>query len=422
VAKITVIKGFKDILPEEVPLWRYVEEQARRIFACYGFREIRIPIMEKTELFTRGIGEVTDIVEKEMYTFVDRGEESLTLRPEATASILRAVLEHNLYGANPLKLFTIGPMFRRERPQRGRFRQFHQIDVEVLGTEEAVSDAEVISLLVQLLKALGIENIGLELNSLGCEVCRPQFRAAIQAYLERKAATLCGDCKRRLQTNPLRVFDCKVDTCRELLQDAPVITDHLCADCRCHFTAVMDYLTLMDCTFTLNPRIVRGLDYYTRTAFEVTTGVLGAQNAVAGGGRYDGLSEELGGPHLPGIGFAIGCERLLALLPDDTVPCEPALDVFIVPLGPEALRTAVRLAHSLRQKNVRVEFGVGGKSLKAQLKQANRLGVPYTVILGEEELASGTAVLRHMETSSQEQIPLLDIDKIILNNLRSAKL
>lgn len=420
-SKITAVKGFKDILPDEVGKWRLLEDTARRIFANYGFREIRVPVMEKTELFIRGIGEATDIVEKEMYTFIDRGGESLSLRPEATASVLRAVLEHNLYQGSPLKLFTMGPMFRRERPQKGRFRQFHQLDVEVLGLEDPVIDAEIISMLVQLLVSLGITGVALEINSLGCDVCRPRFREAIQHYLHHETSSLCADCQRRLETNPLRVFDCKVDACRELLRQAPIITEHLCQACREHFDELKSYLTIMDCTFTVNPRIVRGLDYYTRTAFEITTDLLGAQNAVAGGGRYDGLAEELGGPRIPGIGFAIGCERLLTLLPDRISPSEPVVDIFVATLGAEAVKYAVKLCHSLRSKDVRTEMGVRDKSLKAQLKQADRLGAAYTVIIGDAELASASLILRDMSTGNQHALPLLQAEERIRNTLKECK-
>jgi len=422
VKKITAIRGFKDILPDETTKWQSMEETARRIFANYGFREIRIPIMEKTDLFTRGIGETTDIVEKEMYTFVDRGEESLSLRPEATASIIRAVLEHNLQAANPiLKLYTMGPMFRRERPQKGRFRQFHQIDAEVLGSEEPRVDAEVISLLMHLIQALGIDQVSLEINSLGCAACRPLFRDAIRSFLLVSAENLCPDCQRRLKTNPLRVFDCKVETCRQSLKNAPVITDYLCPDCKAHFDKVEENLTRLSLPFTVNPRMVRGLDYYTRTAFEVVTDLLGAQNAVAGGGRYDGLSEDLGGPHLPGIGFAIGCERLLSLLPEKADGTEPYLDVFIAALGEEAERFAFPLCQKFRERNIRTDMGPGGKGLKWLLRQADRTGARYTLIIGENELAGGTFILRDMKKGEQRTILSSQLEETIINNLRSEK-
>lgn len=417
--KITAIRGFKDILPDEAGKWQYMEDTTRRIFANYGFREIRVPIMEKTELFTRGIGETTDIVEKEMYTFVDRTEESLSLRPEATASVMRAVLEHNLQAASPiLKLYTMGPMFRRERPQKGRFRQFHQIDAEVLGSEDPLIDAEVICLLMDLLNSLGVADASLEINSLGCPACRPQFRTAIQSYLQDRADTLCPDCVRRFQTNPLRVFDCKVETCRESLEETPIILDFLCDDCRSHFLRLQEHLSLLSLTFRVNPRMVRGLDYYTRTAFEVTSNLLGAQNAVAGGGRYDGLSEDLGGPRLPGIGFAIGCERLLSLLPEDMPEGENHLDVFIAALGEEAQRYGVRLCQLLRGKNVKTDMAPGGKGLKWLLKQADREGASYTIIVGENELNTGSLIMRNMKSGEQIPVPTSEAEEVITKTLR----
>ncbi|MCX7982128.1 MAG: histidine--tRNA ligase [Syntrophales bacterium] len=418
--KITAIRGFKDVLPEETPKWQFMEYTARSILANYGFREIRIPVMEKTELFTRGIGETTDIVEKEMYTFIDRGEESLSLRPEATASILRAVLEHNLHAVNPvLKLYTIGPMFRRERPQKGRLRQFHQIDAEVLGSEEPYVDAEVIALLMHLLHALGVNHVALEINSLGCAACRSKFREAIRIFLDAYVHSLCPDCIRRSKNNPLRVFDCKVETCRESLMNAPVITDYLCGDCQSHFLRVQEYLSLLSLSFVVNSRMVRGLDYYTRTAFEVTTDLLGAQNAVAGGGRYDGLSEDLGGPRIPGIGFAIGCERILALIKEEHTHNGPYLDIFIAALGEEAQKFALPFSQLLRRKHIKVETGPGGKSLKWLLKQADRTGTPYVLIVGENELNAGSLILRNMKNGEQRLISTSQLEEAIMKILRS---
>lgn len=420
--KISAIRGFKDILPHEAPLWQYIEDTARRVFANYGFKEIRVPIMEKTELFSRGIGETTDIVEKEMYTFLDRGEESLTLRPEATASIVRAILEHHLHIANPiLKLFTIGPMFRRERPQKGRLRQFHQIDAEVLGTEDPRIDGEVIVMLMHFLREVGLKQITLEINSLGCPACRQNFREAVQSYLQSRTSSLCPDCNRRLQVNPLRVFDCKVELCKESLKEAPLITDFLCLPCRHHFQHLQESLMICEIPFVVNPKMVRGLDYYTRTAFEVTTDELGAQNAVAGGGRYDGLSEELGGPHIPGIGFAIGCERLLSLLPETSTVNNTKLEVFIVPLGEEAQKLAFQLSHRLRLRDIKTDMGSGDKSLKWQLKQADRVGARFCLLLGENELKSGQYILRDMEKGNQKLIPAAELEETIANTLRSER-
>lgn len=331
--KITAIKGIKDILPQDAPIWHAVEIAARDVFARFGFREIRVPIMEKTSLFQRSIGEATDIVEKEMYTFRDRDDELLTLRPEATASIIRAFIEHNMSATDPVtKLFTFGPMFRRERPQKGRFRQFHQIDAELFGDDTPSADAEVIFMLIHFLETLGLHQLLLELNSLGCRDCRPEFSKAVVDFLKGSEESLCPDCRRRIQTNPLRVFDCKVESCASVISAAPLIPDYLCAGCAEHFSLVKALLTDLDVSFTVNPKMVRGLDYYTKTAFEVKSTALGAQDSLAGGGRYDGLVSFLGGPEVPGIGFGIGMERLIACLP--ARPDEkPITDIFVAALG-----------------------------------------------------------------------------------------
>ncbi len=410
---ISSIRGFKDILPGEVEKWQAVEEKCRGIFSNFGVQEIKVPILEKTELFRRGIGEATDIVEKEMYTFVDKGEESLTLRPEATASVIRAYLQHSLHARDSVaKLFTIGPMFRRERPQKGRFRQFHQINVEFIGVGSPVIDAEIIILLMHLLKGLDVEGLKLELNSLGCPVCRPAFREAVTDYLKNRLEGLCEDCTRRTETNPLRVFDCKVEGCREVLAGAPRLIEFLCGDCAAHFARVQEYLTMFEIPFEIKPQMVRGLDYYTRTAFEVSALSLGAQNAVAGGGRYDKLVAELGGPDLPGIGFAIGMERLIALIPakDETFVRHP--DLFIAALG-EAPRTqAFRLCNALRLAGVRAEMGYDEKSLKSQMKRSDKLRCAFTLILGEREIAENRAELKDMKSGTQESIRLDHFEEI----------
>ncbi|MDI9570049.1 MAG: histidine--tRNA ligase [Pseudomonadota bacterium] len=407
---VTAVKGFKDILPEETGRWQYVEARAREVFAAFGCREIRVPILERTDLFARGIGEATDIVEKEMYTFRDRGGECLTLRPEATASIIRAYLEHSLHVADPVaKLYTIGPMFRRERPQRGRYRQFHQIDVEILGHEAPCIDGEVILMLLHFLRSVGLKAPHLEVNSLGCNICRPGYRASIQGFLAGREADLCGDCRRRLDTNPLRVFDCKVPSCREIVDQAPGVTDSLCGECRDHFAAVLVSLDAFDIAYVINPRMVRGLDYYTRTAFEVTTEFLGAQNAVAGGGRYDGLVRELGGPDIPGIGFAVGFERLLALTAedlDDVPPFSPEL--FIAALGDPARQFAYALGNRLRLQGRRVEMDCRPRGLKGQMKRADKLGCRRVLIVGDREMETRQAELRDMTTGEQVRVSLDD--------------
>ncbi len=416
---ITAVKGFKDILPEEAGKWRCVENAAREIFSRFGFKEIRLPILEKTDLFRRGIGESTDIVEKEMYTFADRGDECLTLRPEATASVIRAYLEHTLYNAEPVsRLFTIGPMFRRERPQRGRFRQFHQIDVELLGLDDPRADAEVIVMLMHFLQEVGLDKVSLELNSLGCFSCRPAFRSAILEFLRGKEEGLCDDCKRRLGSNPLRVFDCKARECQEVIADAPRLGDFICGDCRQHFEEVASALEELGIPYKVNSRMVRGLDYYTKTTFEVTTEHLGAQNAVVGGGRYDRLVQELGGPDIPGIGFAVGFERLVSLLPATDSLDLPQPDLFVASLGAAAQKRAFLLSNRLRREGLHVEQDLSARSLKSQMKRANRLNCAYTLILGDRELEEKKAEFRDMKAGTQQTLSLDDLEKQILKLIK----
>ena len=412
--EIKAIRGFNDILPDEIGKWQFVEKTAREVFEGFGFSEIRIPILERTELFSRGIGEATDIVEKEMYTFADRSGNSLTLRPEATASMARAYLEHQLYTFDPVaKLYCIGPMFRYERPQKGRYRQFYQIDAEVFGVENPVVDAEVIAMLIHFLKRVGLEKLELQINTLGDRTCRPRYREELKKFLTQKSFQLCEDCQRRLQTNPLRIFDCKVETCQEAIADAPKVSDFICSECREHFDKVKEYLEMAGLTYIINPRMVRGLDYYTRTAFEVVSYQLGSQNAVTGGGRYDNLFQEIGDVDIPGIGFAIGMERLVSLLPKDKEFIQHP-DLFIAALGGETLREAYRIITQVHLQGIRAELDYEGKSLKSQMRRADKLKARYVLILGEEELKKGKAALRNMETKSQEEIPLSNL----LDNLK----
>jgi histidyl-tRNA synthetase len=394
-----------DILPGEVETWQELEQAARRIFHSYGFSEIRVPVVEKTELFCRSIGEATDIVEKEMYTFTDKGGTSLTLRPEGTAPVMRAFIEHKLYAQDPVaKLYYLGPMFRYERPQKGRYRQFHQIGAEVIGLEDPRCDAQVLAMLSDYFAAVGIADVALQINSLGCPECRPAYRQALVAFLETRLDQLCEDCRRRWQSNPLRVLDCKVPACKEATAAAPSVLDHLCSGCSDHFGAVQGYLNDLGTPFTINSRMVRGLDYYTKTTFEMVTGSLGAQNAVAAGGRYDGLIRDLGGPALPGIGFAMGVERLVLLKGQKQEA--PRLDCFLATLGEEAARHAFLLIHQLLRSGLQVDTDFEGKSLKAQMRRAGKLGARFTVILGGDELTAGRAQLRDMDAGSQTDIPL----------------
>ncbi len=402
---IRAVRGVRDVLPGEAPRWQRVEAEARRVFEAYGYREIRLPLFERTELFARGIGEATDIVEKEMYTFQDRSGESLTLRPEATASVLRAYIEHGLHvQPKPVRLYTIGPMFRYERPQAGRYRQFHQINVEALGESHPALDAELIGMLMEFFRGLGLaERLALEVNSIGDEACRPAFRERLAAYLRRHAGELCEECRGRIERNPLRVLDCKRPGCQPLIEKAPSILDALCQPCREHFDRVRGYLDALGLEYRVNPRMVRGLDYYVRTTFEVVTGELGAQNAVAGGGRYDGLIRALGGPADPGNGFAIGIERVTLLLAAGEDGA--ALTALLIPLGEEALAALLPVAQAARRRGVGVEVAYGRK-LRAELERAHRQGVPYVVIVGEDELRARQASLRDMASGAQRPIPL----------------
>jgi histidyl-tRNA synthetase len=401
------IKGFKDILPSEAGIWQKVNEEARKILRSFGFQEIVVPLMEVTELFSRSIGEETDIVSKEMYTFTDSKGKSTSLRPEATASLVRAYIQHRLYQNNPIqKLFTIGPMFRHERPQKGRFRQFHQIDAEIFGDPGPHSDVEIIVLGMDLIGRLGLTGLSLQINSLGCPECRSGFRKELRAYLLARTDTLCPDCRRRAETNPLRVFDCKVESCNAVVSGAPSILDFLDDDCRSHFRALQEDLRTLGISFTVNHMLVRGLDYYTRTTFEIQTDRLGAQNAVLGGGRYDGLCRQLGGPDHPAIGFALGMERLVALLEELTRPETSGPDLFMIGLGEGAAKKVLQWVYELRRRGLWVEMDYEGKGLKAQMKTADRVGSRRVLIVGDEEIASGRAILRDMTRKTQEEVAL----------------
>ena len=406
---ISGIKGMNDILPGEVELWQELEKTAREVFSRYGYAEIRVPVVEKTDLFCRSIGEATDIVEKEMYTFEDRSGNSLTLRPEGTASVMRSFIQNKLYNLDPVnKLYYLGPMFRYERPQKGRYRQFHQIGAEVIGVEDALIDVQVLAMLCHFFEAAAIPGVALQINSLGCPECRPAYREALVAYLQERTAQLCSDCVRRTESNPLRVLDCKVPGCKEATVDAPSVLDHLCEACDVHFNKVKDGLEQLELDFSVNPRMVRGLDYYTRTTFEMVTDRLGSQNAVAAGGRYDGLVKELGGPALPGIGFAMGLERLVLLKAEEQREVA-APEVFFAALGEEAAGVAFNLMSRLQRQGVWAEMDYFGKSLKAQMRRADKLAARKVVILGGDELARGVAMLRDMSDGSQREVTLVDL-------------
>lgn len=412
---INAIRGFNDVLPADTEAWRHIEQTAWSIFRSYGFSEIKLPVVEKTELFLRSIGETTDIVEKEMYTFADRHGDSITLRPEGTAPAVRAYIEHKLYTAPVTKLYYTGPMFRYERPQKGRYRQFYQIGAEVLGEDSPRSDAETLSMLMKFFNTLKIQGATLQVNSLGDAACRPGYKEKLYNYLKEKAGELCENCVRRIETNPLRALDCKSPGCIAATKDAPSLVDSLCEGCASHFDKVKYFLKLYGIEPVINPRMVRGLDYYTRTTFEITAdNGLGSQNAVAAGGRYDGLVSELGGPATPCFGFAIGVERLSLLLDRSQVPTVP-LTVFIA-LGDEAEKKGVELVTGWRDAGVRVveEFSTGG--LKTRMKRADRLGADFAVILGENELKEGVVTVKDMKAARQETVAWNKVASIIARN------
>ena len=401
---ISGVKGFNDILPGDVEKWQHIEAVARRVFDLYGFSEIRVPILEKTELFSRSIGDATDIVEKEMYTFVDKGENMVTMRPEGTAGVMRAFIEHKLHAVDPVtKLYYMGPMFRYERPQKGRYRQFHQIGAEVTGVMSPVIDAQVLTMLCHFFTELGLTEPRLEINSLGCPECRPEYRRVLKDFLLSKLDELCDDCRRRIETNPLRALDCKSSGCKAATEGAPSVLDHLDSGCADHFASTRHYLEEAGTSYTINPRMVRGLDYYTRTTFELVTGLLGAQSAVAAGGRYDGLIYDLGGPQLPGIGFAMGVERVALLLAEKEFKNRP--DLFIAALGEPARDVAFRLMCALQRLGVAVEMDYEGKSLKSQMRRSDKFNAHFTLIIGEDEMAKGMAILKDMDLGSQQEIP-----------------
>ena len=407
---IQLIRGFRDILPGEIELWQEIEKASVSIFEDFGFREIRIPIMERTELFARSIGEDTDIVEKEMYTFSDRNGDLITLRPEATASIVRAYIQHKLYAKDPVqKFYTIGPMFRRERPQKGRHRQFYQINAEVFGIDSPLIDVQLIMMLVTLLTRLSVKDAEPHINSLGCPNCRPQFKMLLAAFLADESEKLCPDCIRRSRRNPLRVLDCKVPSCREALTEAPSIVDTLCSNCSQDFDIVRKTLDKLSIPFSVDKRLVRGLDYYTRTTFEIQTGLLGAQNAVAGGGRYDGLVKALGGPDLPATGFAIGLDRLVQIAGFGNGDLVKTPDIFIAALGDRSILKAFEWSCALGREGIWVDMDFSDKNLKSKMKRADKTGARHALIVGEEELEQRAVVFRDMTTKEQILIPVDDI-------------
>lgn len=405
-------RGTKDVLPSEAYKWQYLENMIREICADFGFKEIRTPGFEHTELFLRGVGESTDIVRKEMYTFNDKSGRSITLKPEGTSPAVRAFVEHNLYAETmPVKIYYITPVYRYERPQSGRLREHHQFGIEMFGSHDALADAEVISVAMTLLNKLGLKNLELNINSIGCPNCRREYNKALKEFLGENIENLCDDCKERYKINPMRVLDCKVESCKRILKDAPLMLNYLCDDCKDHFESLQSYLKEAGFNFVINPKIVRGLDYYTKTAFEIISNDIGAQGTVCGGGRYDGLVEECGGPSVPGVGFGLGLERLLLTLENSgiEIPAPKRPDLFICTIGNEAKKYAFSMATKLRSLGISVEIDNMGRSLKAQMKYANKLNVRYTIILGEDELKNNKVKLKNMDTGEESAI---ELDKI----------
>lgn len=408
--KVKAPRGTNDILPPVSLQWQYIEDLTKKILHNYNYHEIRTPIFEYTELFQRGIGEVTDIVEKEMYSFTDKGDRSITLRPEGTASVVRSFMENKVYGqAQPTKYYYIGPMFRYERPQAGRFRQFHQLGVEAFGSNDPALDAEVIALGLNILKKLGLNNLEVYLNSIGCPECRVKYIDKLKTYLLKHVDELCSDCQRRLQRNPFRVLDCKVDN--EIIKEAPIITDYLCEECNQHFNMVKKYLDCIGVEYTVEPTLVRGLDYYTNTAFEVKYTGLGAQDTIFGGGRYNGLAEEIGDKAVPGIGFAIGLERLLLTIEKQGIklPVQESVDLFITTIGEQAKEAAFEYIYKLRDAGLKVEMDYLGRSVKGQMKSADRMNATYTIIIGDNELDNGVAIIRNMKSGEELEIKLIEL-------------
>ena len=415
-------KGTRDILPSEIQTWQWVERVARDVFGTYGYQEIRTPIFESTDLFVRGVGDTTDIVEKEMYTFSDRGNRSVSLRPEGTASVVRAMLQNRLMeGASVLKFYYIGQMFRYDRPQAGRYREFWQVGIEAFGADSPAIDAEIIAAGHQFFSTLGIKDLTLHLNSIGDPVCRPKYVEDLTAYAKEHLDELCGKCYARHERNPMRILDCKESGCRAVVANAPLLSNYLCDACRENFDMVKSYLDELEIDYHEDPYVVRGLDYYSRTAFEFTAGGLGAQNAIGGGGRYDYLAEEIGGAATPGIGFALGMDRIIIALEaqDVTVPTCAPVDVYFTVLGDAAMPIALRLAQELRENGVKTDLEYKGRGLRAQMKTANKLNAQYVVMIGEDEINNAAATVRDMGSGDQQPVAFQQLAEMMREKMNS---
>lgn len=409
--EIQAPKGTKDMLPSDAYKWHYVENIFRELSKNFGVREIRTPIFEHTELFLRGVGETTDIVQKEMYTFEDKGSRSITLKPEGTAPTVRAFIENRLFNeAQPTKLFYITPCFRYEKAQKGRYRQFHQFGIEMFGASNPSIDAEVMALAMQVLKKIGLKGLTLNINNLGCPNCRPKYNEALKKFLQDNYENLCPTCKTRFEKNPMRILDCKEKSCKEITKNAPIILDYVCEDCSDHFTKVKEYLDILGIDYNVDPGIVRGLDYYTKTIFEI----LNSDFTVCGGGRYDKLIEEIGGPEMPAVGFGMGIERLIMAIEKEgiEIPKDPVVELYLASRGEEGAKEAFKLAHALRSIGVSSEINHAGRSFKAEMKYANKIGAKFSVVLGDDELQSRKARFKRMEDGEQFEISLDDLEKI----------
>ena len=422
--QIKAIRGTRDIIPGEIYKWQYVEATARSVFEKYGFREIRTPIFERTELFVKGTGEVTDIVQKEMYTFQDKGGRSLTLRPEGTPPIVRSYLEHNLFMDVPVcKLYYIAPMFRYERPQAGRYRQHLQVGAESIGNPSPTADVELMSMYLHFISELNIAGASLQLNSVGCPECRPVYIEALKAFASKNLDSLCEMCRDRFHRNPLRMLDCKQEKCREIFAQGPKLPDYLCDVCREHFHLVTSSLDRLKLPYQMNPFLVRGLDYYTRTVFEVVAEGLGAQNVIAGGGRYDGLVEQLGGKPTPALGFGCGVDRIIEAMEAQEVnfPDPPGIDVYLASVGEESISRILEVSHLLRRKDISAEIGLEGRSLKSQMRAANKLEAKYVIIMGDDEIEKGVVTLRDMRDGQQETVDVQMVMSTIEDKLATDK-
>ncbi len=411
------IKGTQDILPSESYKIQFVEQSVLEIAKNYGCKEIRVPVFEHTELFQRGVGDTTDVVQKEMYTFEDKGGRSITLRPEGTAGVVRSYIEHGLFNeAQPQKVCYLISCYRYEKPQAGRLREFHQFGCECFGTASPAADAELISLVNDIFAFLDVKNLKIQINSIGCPECRKHYHKALQEYFESKKDELCGTCLGRLERNPMRILDCKSPVCSEIAKDAPKVTDYLCDECRDHFEKTQQYLDAMNIPYEVNPSIVRGLDYYTKTVFEFVSTEIGAQGTVCGGGRYDGLVEEIGGNHTPALGFAMGMERLLLLMQAQGIefPPEAKCDLYIASMGENATLKASQIASDVRGNGMHAQFDIVGRSVKAQMKYANKIGAAYTVVIGDSEIEAGVAKVKNMADGSETEMKIDDIAEEIM--------